>query len=137
MKNAADPPQIHSRGFTKLDSGIVYSSVWGPEHDSVRVWVCLLAMADANGVIRASVPALAHTNYVTPERMREILDQFKSEDPQSRTSDYGGRRIEERDGCVVILNYKRYRNICQRKHGSDAEKQRAYRERKRREGNTR
>jgi hypothetical protein len=87
-------------------------------------------MADANGLVRASVPALARLNYVTPERMREILDQFKADDPYSRTSNNNGRRLEERDGCLLILNYKRYRNICQRKPGSHADRQARYRGRK-------
>jgi len=129
MNSAENADHIPSRGFTKLDSGILFSSIWQAEHDVVRVWIGLLAMCDANGLIRASVPALAHLNFVTVERLREIFEQFKSPDENSRTTDFEGRRLKEVSGGFLVINYARYRNLLQRKAGSHAERQERYRKR--------
>jgi hypothetical protein len=123
---------IPSRGYVKLDSAILYSSLWVEQHDVVRVWIAMLAMADASGLVRSSVPALAHLCFVTVERMREILEIFKAPDRDSRIQEYDGCKIREVEGGWVILNYLRYRDLCQRKYECNAEKQKAYRDRHKR-----
>jgi hypothetical protein len=127
--------ELSSRGFTKLDSGIVFSSVWGPEHDTVRVWIALLALCDARGAVRSSVPALARLCFIEVPRLTEILNEFQSPDPYSRIKEHGGRKIKEIDGGWTILNYGKYRkNMLQRKPLSHAERQKRYRERLRGDG---
>jgi hypothetical protein len=121
---------IPSRGYTKLDSGIVYSTVWMQSHDTLRAWIALLVLADATGLVRSSVPALAHLCFIKPDRMREIIQSFEDPDPDSRIQDYEGRKIQAIEGGWLILNYLRYRNLCQRKPGSHAERQAKYRGRK-------
>lgn len=122
--------ELLSRGFTKLDSGIVLSSVWGPDHDKVRVWVALLALCDARGMVRSSVPSMAHLCYITIDRLNEILAEFKSPDSYSRVKAHDGRKIEDVDGGWRVLNYELYRKrLKQRKALTDAERQARYRER--------
>ena len=131
----ADNQELSSRGFTKLDSGIVFSSVWRPKHDIVRVWIALLALCDARGVVRSSVPALAHLCFIEVERLEEILNIFRGPDPYSRIKEHDGRKIKDIEGGWLVLNYPRYRNtLMQRKPFSHAERQSRYRERKRDKG---
>jgi hypothetical protein len=126
-----EEPEIPSRGFAKLDSGIIYSTLWMQSHDVVRVWIALLAMADANGRIRSSVPAFAHLCFVSPDRMREILEIFKAPDPDSRITQHEGRKIRDVDGGWLVLNYTKYRNLMQRKPGTHGERQARWRQRHR------
>jgi hypothetical protein len=116
-------------GFVKLDCGIVDSTVWAEPDDVFRAWIALLAKADAFGVVRCSIPALAVLCKTTPQRMVEIMDVFKSPDPFSRTPEDEGRRVREIDGAFLLINYVKHREITQGKPGSHADRQRRYRER--------
>jgi hypothetical protein len=95
--------------FVKLFSTILDSSIWSAEHHVVRVWVTLLAMCDAKGRVSASVPGLARRANATREETDEALAMFLSPDPDSRTKEKEGRRIEEIDGGWQVINYKKYR----------------------------
>jgi len=96
-------------GFTKLDEGIVLSSVWSESCEVRVVWIALLAMADQNGIIHASLPGLARSANVPMDVVQSALEKFKSPDPFSRTKDNDGRRVEEVDGGWLLLNYAKYR----------------------------
>jgi len=96
--------------FAKLDSRIVDSTVWMQPHDALRVWIAMLAKADATGYVRASVPAMAHLCLIPLERLEEILSAFTSPDPYSRTPTDEGRRLRAVEGGWVIVNYPAYRN---------------------------
>lgn len=95
--------------FTKLFSGIIASTVW-QEPDSTRLtWITMLAMADKDGMVAASVPGLAHMARVTLPQCEAALATFLAPDPYSRTPDHDGRRIEPCDGGWVLLNHWLYR----------------------------
>jgi hypothetical protein len=47
-------------GWTKLFSSIVTSSIWIEPNATLRVWVALLATADADGLVEGSVPGFAN-----------------------------------------------------------------------------
>jgi hypothetical protein len=97
--------------FTKLFSSITESTVWC-ESDQVRiVWICMLAMANKNGFVFGSVPGLANRARVPVESVREAIAKFMQPDPDSRTKEYEGRRIEEIDGGWRLLNYAKHRAI--------------------------
>ena len=96
--------------FTKLDSGIVDSTLWMQPHDVLRVWIAMLAKTDATGYVRASVPAMAHLCMVPIDRMEQILEVLASPDPYSRTQDDEGRRLLAVEGGWQIVNYLAYRN---------------------------
>jgi len=115
-------------GFTKLDADIVKSTIWFEESDVLRIWIYLLASADNQGLIFTTVPAMAAHNLMSVDRVREILEKFSNPDPDSRSQEHEGRRIEiTRDPEYVIrlLNYELYRS---RDHGH-AVRQKNYRER--------
>jgi hypothetical protein len=100
-----------SMTFTKLFSSITESTVWY-EPDSTRlVWITMLAMADRQGRIHASVPGLAGRARVALEATREALACLMAPDPDSRTKDFEGRRVEEIDGGWRLLNHAKYREM--------------------------
>ena len=117
-------------GWTKLFSSIVTSSVWCEDHATVRVWVAMLAVGDADGIVEGSLPGFANLARVTVEEMRAAVDKLSSPDPDSRTPDHEGRRIEAIEGGWRILNHGRYREKAQAKEGSRAPYFRDYRARK-------
>lgn len=114
-------------GFTKLDEGIVESSVWAEDSDTLRVWIYLLAKADAVGVVYVTIPAIALQNGLHLDKVQAILLKFASPDPNSRSSENEGRRIRidrEPTFSITLLNYMDYRW----KDHTHAERQRRYRE---------
>lgn len=69
----------------------------------------MLAMADAQGRVWASVPGLAKRANVPMPSAEQALTCFLSPDPHSRTEDFEGRRIEKIDGGWRLLNYAKFR----------------------------
>jgi hypothetical protein len=118
-------------GWTKLFSSIVTSSIWVEDDATLRVWIALLAMADADGIVEGGVPGFASVARVTTDQMRAAVAKLSSPDPDSRTPDHEGRRIEAIEGGWRILNYRAYRLRGQGKDGSKAPAMRAYRARQR------
>lgn len=99
-----------SDGFTKLFHSITTSTVW-MQPDNVRiVWITMLALADKDGVVFASVPGLAHVARVELAATEAALKVLSDPDPYSRTPDSDGRRIEAVDGGWRIINHAKYRN---------------------------
>ncbi len=108
--------------FVKLSTEIVTSTIWAEEADVLKVWVWMLAMADRNGVVRATVPAVALQNRLSVARAEEIIAKFLSPDKFSSNPANEGRRLEALPGGGGwnVLNYKTYRD----KKGGDPEWQR-------------
>lgn len=97
-------------GYTKLFGSILASTIWR-EKDHVRlVWITMLAMADQDGMVEASVPGLADFARVTEEQCDDAILRLSSPDKRSRSKDFEGRRIAERDGGWRLLNYEKYRD---------------------------
>ena len=120
-------------GFTKVFNSILSSTIWGEDHATVRVWIAMLVSSDADGVVEGSVPGLARVANVTVEEMRHALTILTSPDPDSRTPDHEGRRVEPIEGGWLILNYTKYREKAGAKESSRAPYMRNYRRRKREE----
>jgi hypothetical protein len=95
-------------GYTKLFGSILDSTVWQtPQH--VRLtWITMLAMADRDGLVEASVPGLALRAGVDRSECEQALALFLAPDPDSRTPDHEGRRIEKVDGGWRLLNHAKY-----------------------------
>jgi hypothetical protein len=96
-------------GYTKLFSSITESTVWQAPDTTRLVWITMLAMADQNGEVSASVPGLADRARVSIDACVEALALFAAPDEWSRTKDYDGRRIVECDGGWLLLNHAKYR----------------------------
>lgn len=98
-----------SYGFTKLFSSILDSTIWRENSDTCKVWVTLLAMADADGYVTAAVPGLADRARLPLEVCEECLAILMAPDPYSRTPENDGRRLERSPEGWLITNYRKYR----------------------------
>jgi hypothetical protein len=70
----------------------------------------MLAKCGKEGIVEASLPGLADAARVSVEECRKALARLMEVDPDSRTKEHGGRRIEEVDGGWLVLNHAKYRN---------------------------
>jgi predicted transposase YbfD/YdcC len=75
------------------------------------VWVTMLALANRNGQVLASIPGLADAARVSLDQCVDALERLKSPDKFSRTKAHEGRRIEEVEDGWQLLNHKKYRDI--------------------------
>lgn len=118
-------------GYSKLFQSIVTSTIWTEDDKTRIVWVTMLALADKHGEVEGSVPGLARVAGVAADDCRAALRKFLSPDPDSRTKDFEGRRIEEIEGGWVLLNYEKYRLMASKDDQKEkaAERQRRKRER--------
>lgn len=96
-------------GYTKLFNSILASTIWRADNVTRIVWITLLAMSDKNGVAECSIPGLADLARVSVSQCRKAVKNLASPDPDSRSHEYEGRRIEEVDGGFRILNHGKYR----------------------------
>jgi hypothetical protein len=96
-------------GYTKLFSSIVGSTIWREDPATKVVWVTMLALADQDGIVEASVPGLADYARVTVEQTETALGKFLAPDPYSRSPENEGRRIEPVEGGWRLLNHPKYR----------------------------
>ena len=69
----------------------------------------MLALADRDGIVEASLPGLADAARVTIEECQRALGILMSPDEYSRTRDHEGRRVEVVDGGWRLLNHAKYR----------------------------
>lgn len=119
-----------TRGFSKLYSCIVTSSLWIQPDYVLRVWIALLATSDAVGHVEGSIPGFASLCRISLEDMAEAERLLMAPDPYSRSSACEGRRIERVPGGWRIINYEDYRKRGQDKAGSRAADMRRFRARK-------
>jgi hypothetical protein len=96
-------------GYTKVFDSMLTSSIWEEPHETFRVWMTMLLMANRNGVVDASVPGLARYARVTLEQCQQALAVLSGPDQFSRTPDREGRRIEPVDGGWHLVNHAKYR----------------------------
>lgn len=91
----------------------------------------MLAMKDRDGIVEASVPGLAKRAGVSRKQCEESLALFLAPDPDSRTKDKEGRRIEVVDGGWFVINHDKYRHkdSVEERRKLDAARQRRKRER--------
>lgn len=122
--------------YTKLFNSIITSTIW-TEDDKTRIlWITMLALADKNGEVQASIPGLARVAGMSVECCEVAIGKFLAPDPYSRTPDDEGRRIEVIDGGWALLNHGKYREMASREEQkeAEAERKRRYRERLARNG---
>jgi len=120
-----------TKGYTKLFSDIVTSTIWQEPNDCRVLWITMLALKDEANICRATVPALAKMCNITNEQCEEYLTKFQEPDRYSRSVEFEGRRIEEVEGGYFILNGQKYRDMLRGQERRDyiREKVAAHRER--------
>lgn len=117
--------------YCKLFTSILDSTIWETPTPIRIVWITMLAMADRDGIVEASVPGLAKRAGVDRTQCEQALAMFLAPDPDSRTRAFEGRRIEELEGGWRLVNYEAYRDRMDAddRRKKDAERQRRKRER--------
>jgi hypothetical protein len=96
-------------GYTKLFQSILESTIWLETPPVKVVWITMLAMADRDGIVEASVPGLAKRAGVDREQCEQALALFLAPDHDSRTKDHEGRRIQAVPGGWRLINYDLHR----------------------------
>ena len=96
-------------GYTKLFNSILASTVWREPNEVRIVWITLLAMADKEGIAEGSVPGIADFARIPVEATRTALERLSMPDPDSRSQEHDGRRIQAVDGGWQLLNHAKYR----------------------------
>jgi hypothetical protein len=98
-------------GFTKLDSGIIDSSIWSEKLSTRVLWVTMLAKCNHVGFVAASRSGLLRASNISEQEFDEAISTLEAPDTDSRTPDHEGRRVEKVEGGWVVLNYKKYREF--------------------------
>lgn len=96
-------------GYTKLFGSIIASTIWREDDKTRIVWITMLAMANKDGNVEASVPGLADMARVKIKECEAALMKLMSPDEYSRSREFDGKRIEEIDGGWHLLNHGKYR----------------------------
>ena len=138
--------------FVKLDTGILDSTLW-VQRDPREVFITALLMALPRefqepmeaykvnsleksgfivppgwyGFVGASGPGIVRRAGLPIEVGMEALHELSEPEPESRSSDWAGRRMVRVNGGFVILNFMKYRD----KDATAAERSKRYRERQR------
>ncbi len=124
--------------FAKLFSSLLDSTLWlSRDNELLRVFITLLLLSDSSGEVQISVVGLANRSGVTKDECKEALAALEAEDPDSYSTTDGGRRIVAIGGGWEVINYIEYRQKLSDDHRREkgAERQRRFKERKRRDGN--
>lgn len=100
--------------FAKVFSQIFDSSI-AEDHSVRHVFMDLLVLADSDGVIDMTLPAIARRTNVPIEIVKDAIAALSAADPASRTKEHEGRRLlplaEGRDWGWRIVNYLHYRQL--------------------------
>lgn len=118
--------------YAKVFRQILDSSI-AEDYQVRHVFEDLLKLADSEGIVDMTVTAIARSTNVPIEIVRRGIEELEKPDPESRTTDFEGRRIillepHKRSWGWMIVNYQKYREI------QDEETRRAaFREAKRRQ----
>jgi len=121
--------------FTKLDTNIIDSSIWSEPLATRVVWIAFLAKADQNGFVATSYSGMQRSANVPPKEFADAVKCLESPDPDSRTPDHDGRRLEKVDGGWVVLNYRKYRDFSY-SGNPEAVRKRVYRAQKQQKSGT-
>lgn len=115
--------------FVKLFGSILESTIWDESPEVRVVWITLLAMANSRGEVESSIPGLVNRSRVDRAHVDRALAVLMAPDPDSRTKEHEGRRIEPIDGGWKILNHAKYRMkmSADERRERDAERKRAKR----------
>jgi len=96
-------------GFTKLDEGILQSSVMAESGSVFKVWIALLASCGQDGIAKVSSVFLSSACHLPQKTVDHAIENLSSPDPRSRSLNDEGRRIQRVDGGYRVINYEKYR----------------------------
>lgn len=98
-------------GFTKLDEGIVFSSIMSEDDSVFKVWTILLATCKQDGISHISSSFIEKITGKDEAEIDRCLKILSSPDKKSRSTNDEGKRIEKVDGGYSVINYQKYREF--------------------------
>jgi hypothetical protein len=99
--------------YAKLFTQIFDSTVMDLPHPAPYVWICLLALANRDGVVDMTPTAIAGRVRLPLDEIRAAIVRLCEPDPMSRSTEHEGRRlipVRESYGWRIV-NYQRYREM--------------------------
>lgn len=109
--------------YVKLFGSILDSSIWSADLPTRVLWITMLAMADENGIVYASLGGLAYRARMDENDCRRSLDVLMGPDPDDRSGVLDGRRVTAVNGGWELVNYEKYRDIRTRDQMANAARQ--------------
>lgn len=93
--------------YFALDRDLLTSSLWAEAAPpTFKVWIYVLLVAKADGVVEDTLPALALHCGITKEEARSAVEFLSKPDEESRSKVREGRRLEQVEtGGFRIVNY--------------------------------
>lgn len=122
-----------SDGYVKLFQSILNSSLMHLDSDTFKVFIVMLAMADPDGIVRASVLAISDRSKVDLRTTERALNVFMEPDPYSTNPDNEGRRVARVQEGWFILNHSAYRERKPRSQQLTAARVQRHRDKKKAE----
>jgi hypothetical protein len=119
------------KGFAKIYSTILDSSVWGESKDVKLLWITMLAMGGEHGLVEASLGGLARRAGLTREECEVALAVLSAPDPDDSSGVDEGRRISKTERGWRITNHRYYRDFRTEKQIEGAERVKKFRAKER------
>ncbi len=110
--------------FVKIWSTILNSSVWDESPDVRVMWLTFLCLADAEGFVEGVESSMARAANLPKDRARAAIDVLQAPDLESKSQEYGGRRVDKTEGGWQVLNYAKYRELQTPEQARDAARKR-------------
>ncbi len=98
-------------GFTKLDSGILQSSIMAEDPSTFKVWIAFLASCGPDGVAKVSSVFISSICHLSIDSVDLAIEILSKPDSRSRSINDDGKRIKRVDGGYYIINYLKYRSF--------------------------
>lgn len=100
--------------FAPLFSLVVKSSIWDEDDSTCKVWVTMLALKDADHVVRLTAYQLARECRKTEQEVLDALLVLASPDKKRiEPQEFEGRRIKKVDDGWLVLNGEKYKKMMQ------------------------
>lgn len=113
--------------FVKIYGSILDSSIWASDLPTRVVWITMLAMADKDGIVTASIDGLARRANISEDQCESAVTNLRQPDRRSKSKENQGRRLRPVKGGWLILNYKQYREMRTESQVDAAERQKRHR----------
>ena len=120
--------------WTPLFSKIVDSSIWTEPDDVVKVFLTMLALKDADQVVRYNAFALGQRAHKTEAEVLAALKVLAAPDHKRiEPQPFDGRRIQKVEGGWLLLNGQHYEDMMRaiNRRAYKAGKEREYRAKRR------
>lgn len=104
-------------GYTPIFDSVFRGSLCG-KYPDLPVWLVLLAMMERGGIVDAHPAHIARMSGIPQQDIEEAIGRFCEPDPESRTPDFDGRRLQPLEGRGFgwrVLNHDKYREKARKR----------------------